>query len=115
MRSLTIGIAATALAAGAALAHHGWGTYDPAKVVVLEGAVLASKYEFPHGEIVLESQGKRWQVILAPPSRMTSRGMSAADIAVGKRVKAEGYPSRVVDNEMRAERVTVDGRVVEMR
>ena len=114
MRSLTIGIAGAVLAAGAALAHHGWGTYKPA-LVVLEGPVLESKYEFPHGEIVLESQGKRWQVILAPPSRMTSRGLAAADIAVGKRVKAEGYPSRVVDNEMRAERVTVDGRVVEMR
>ena len=115
MRSLTIGIAATALAAGAALAHHGWGTYDPARMVVLEGPVLASKYEFPHGEIVIEGQGKRWQIILAPPSRMTSRGATAADIAVGKRVKAEGYPSRVVDNEMRAERITIGGRVVELR
>lgn len=115
MRSLTIGIAAAALTAGAALAHHGWGSYDPNRVVVLEGPVLESKYEFPHGEIVLEGQGKRWQVILAPSSRMAARSLNAADIAVGKRVKAEGYPSKAVDNEMRAERVTVDGRVIEMR
>lgn len=115
MRSLMVGIAAAALVVGAALAHHGWGSYDPNRVVVLEGPVIESKYEFPHGEIVLEGQGKRWQVILAPPSRMTSRGATAADIAVGKRVKAEGYPSRAVDNEMRAERITIGGRVVELR
>jgi hypothetical protein len=115
MHRLAIGIAALALAGGAALAHHGWGSYDPNKVVVLEGPVLESKYEFPHGQIVIEGEGKRWTVILAPPSRMDARGLKREDIAVGRRVKAEGYPSKVTEAEMRAERVTVDGRVVEMR
>jgi hypothetical protein len=115
MHRLMVGIGVAALAGGAALAHHGWGSYDPNKVVVLEGPVLESKYEFPHGEIVLEGEGKRWTVILAPPSRMGVRGLKREDITVGKRVKAEGYPSKVTETEMRAERVTVDGRVVEMR
>ena len=115
MHRLLVGIGLVALVSGAALAHHGWGNYDPTKVVVLEGPVLVSKYEFPHGEIVLEREGKRWTVVLAPPSRMGARGLKREDIAVGKKVKAEGYPSKVTDAEMRAERVTVDGRVIEMR
>jgi hypothetical protein len=115
MHRLLIGVGVAALAGGAALAHHGWGSYDPNKVVVLEGSVLESKYEFPHGQIVLEGEGKRWTVILAPPSRMGARGLKREDVAIGKKVKAEGYPSKVTDAEMRAERVTVDGRVIEMR
>jgi hypothetical protein len=115
MHRLLAGIGVIALAGGAALAHHGWGTYDPAKVVTLEGPVLQSKYEFPHGVIVLEGEGKRWTIILAPPSRMGARGLKREDIAVGRKVKAEGYPSKVTDAEMRAERVTVEGRVIEMR
>jgi hypothetical protein len=112
--STGIGIAAM-LAAGAAAAHHGWGSYDASKTIVLDGPVLQSSYEFPHGEAVIELNGVRWTATLAPPSRMQSRGLAREDIAVGKRIKAEGYPSTARQNEMRAERVTVDGRVIEMR
>jgi len=107
--------AVAVLLAGTAAAHHGWGSYDPGKVITLEGPVLESRYEFPHGEIVMEGEGKRWNVVLAPPSRLSTRGVEQSDIAVGKRLKAEGYPSKVVDNEMRAERLTIGGRVFEMR
>jgi hypothetical protein len=110
-----LGAAAAALVAGAAAAHHGWGSYDSTKVIVLEGPILQSSYEFPHGEIVIEGHGKRWQVVLAPPSRMQARGLAREDIAVGKRIKAEGYASTVKVDEMRAERVTIAGRVIEMR
>src|ERR1700693_6660979 len=89
--------AAAALLTGTAAAHHGWGSYDPSKVITLEGPVLELRYEFPHGEIVMEGQGKRWNVVLAPPSRLSIRGVERADIAVGKRLKAEGYPSHVGD------------------
>jgi len=109
-----IGVAAV-LAAGAAAAHHGWGSYDANKVMVLDGPVLQSSYEFPHGEMVIELVGVRWTATLAPPSRMQTRGLARDDIAVGKRVKAEGYPSTARKDEMRVERVTVSGRVIEMR
>jgi hypothetical protein len=103
------------LAAGAAAAHHGWGSYDSSKMIVLDGPILQSSYEFPHGEVVIELKGERWTATLAPPSRMQSRGLSREDIAVGKRIKAEGYPSTANKHEMRAERVTVGNRVIEMR
>ncbi len=116
MKKLPLLFAAAAiLAAGTASAHHGWGSYDASKVVVIEGKVLESAYEFPHGEMIMELNGKKWTVTLAPPSRMQSRGLARDDIAVGKTLKAEGYPSTVRENEMRAERVTVNGKVIEMR
>jgi len=110
----TIAVAAL-LAAGAAAAHHGWGSYDASKTVILEGPILQSSYEFPHGEVVIELNGVRWTATLAPPSRMQTRGLARGDVEVGKRIKAEGYPSTVHQNEMRAERVTVGTRVIEMR
>lgn len=112
--SLAVGVAAL-LAAGSAAAHHGWGSYDASKTIVLEGPILQSSYEFPHGEMVLEGEGGRWTVTLAPPSRMQSRGLARGDIDVGKEIKAEGYPSTARKNEIRAERVTVGERVIEMR
>ncbi len=111
-----IGIAAAvAVAIPPALAHHGWSTYDPAKVMTLEGAILESAFEFPHGEIVLEGDGKRWMVVLAPPSRMRTRGLEPAEIAVGKTAKVEGYPLKNGEPEMRAERITVAGKTIELR
>jgi hypothetical protein len=116
MRLIPTGMGVAALlAAGVAAAHHGWGSYDASKTIVLEGPILQSAYEFPHGEMVVELNGVRWTATLAPPSRMQSRGLTREDIAVGKRIKAEGYPSTVRANEMRAERVTVGSRVIEMR
>ena len=114
MISCAIGAAAV-LAAGAAAAHHGWGSYDASKTIVLDGPILASSYEFPHGEVAIELNGVRWTATLAPPSRMQTRGLAREDVTVGKRIKAEGYPSTTNKNELRAERVTVGTRVIEMR
>ena len=43
------------------------------------------------------------------------RRARAAVVAVGKTVSAYGYPSTVEKDEMRAERITVDGKTYEMR
>ena len=58
---------------------------------------------------------KVWTVTLAPTSRMINRGATADMVAVGKTVSAYGYASTVEKDEMRAERITVDGKTVEMR
>jgi hypothetical protein len=104
-----------ALAAAPAAAHHGWGSYDANTVLTFEGPVLVSKYENPHGEIEMMHEGKRWTCTLAPPFRMQSRGLPAEDIAVGKVVRVVGYPSRTREAEMRAERITANGKTVELR
>ena len=108
-------IAVPFLIAPAALAHHGWGSYDSATVLTLEAPIVSSSYQSPHGELEIDYQGKRWQVILAPPYRMQNRGLPAEDIAPGTTVKIEGYPSRVHEGELRAERISVKGRTVELR
>lgn len=97
------------------LAHHGWSAYDTSTVLTIEAPILESRYGNPHGELVMEHEGKRWTVVLAPPSRMQNRGLPAEDVAVGKVVKVEGYPSKVHEAEMRAERITANGKTVELR
>lgn len=102
-------------AAGPAAAHHGWGSYDANHPVTVNGAILTSQFENPHATITVKAPDKVWTVTLAPTSRMTARGASADMIAVGKTISAYGYPSTVEKDEMRAERITVDGKTIEMR
>jgi hypothetical protein len=114
MRTVTF-LGALALMSGTALAHHGWGSYDAAKPVTVEGPILTSKYENPHVTLTVRGSDKVWTVTLAPTSRMVNRGALVALVAVGKNISAYGYPSTAEKDEMRAERITVDGKTIEMR
>jgi hypothetical protein len=106
---------AFAVLTGAALAHHGWGSYDAAKPITVAGPILTSKYENPHVTLTVRGSDKVWTVTLAPTSRMVNRGALVALVAVGKNISAYGYPSTAEKDEMRAERITVDGKTIEMR
>jgi hypothetical protein len=68
-----------------------------------------------HGAIVIAINGQRWDVVLAPVSRMQTRGLAEADIAVGRTVTVEGYPRLDGTREIRAERITAGGKTVELR
>ena len=115
-RSLALsGIAALALAGAAAHAHHGWSEYDSSKTLKLTGVIKESGYEHPHGHIRLETPDKSWNVVLAPPSRMRSRGLPPEALKPGRQATVTGYPNRSKPEEMRAERVTADGKTVELR
>ena len=114
MRTLLVAMLPLALAFPAA-AHHGWGSYDSSKTVTVEATILDVKYENPHVEIVLEHNGKKYTMTLAPVFRMENRGVPKPLLIKGKKVKVEGYQSKVHGNEMRIERITVDGKVVELR
>lgn len=118
-----------------AVAHHGWGSYDAKNPVTVAGKVKTSKYENPHVVITVdavakpdakgtadakapaktEEVSKTWTITLAPTSRMINRGALVELVAVGKEVSAFGYPSTVEKDEIRAERITVDGKTIEMR
>jgi hypothetical protein len=101
--------------AGPASAHHGWGSYAADKPLTVSGPILTSKYENPHATLTVRASDKVWTVTLAPTSRMTSRGALQQLVAVGKNISAYGYPSTTEKDEMRAERITVDGKTYEMR
>ena len=104
-----------AATAAPAAAHHGWSGYDSTKEMTLTGTIKESGYEHPHGHVRLATPGKVWLVVLAPPSRMTSRGLPASKLAVGATATVVGYPNKTNDEEMRAERITIDGATVELR
>jgi Family of unknown function (DUF6152) len=115
IRALAFCTALTLLTGAGALAHHGWGSYDAAKPITVAGPILTSKYENPHATITVRATDKVWTVTLAPTPRMSGRGAIEKIIAVGNNVSAYGYPSTVEKDEMRAERITVDGKTYEMR
>jgi hypothetical protein len=96
-------------------AHHGWSGYDAEKVLTLTGTIREAGYEHPHGFVRLEVPGKTWMVVLAPPSRMERRGLSRAALAPGTTATVVGYPNRTEPGEMRAERITIDGKTIELR
>lgn len=109
-------IATTLLAAPvAALAHHGWSSYDETKVIKHRSALSDVRWGNPHGSAKVRYQGANWDVILAPVSRMEARGLTRAMVGPRNVVVIEGYPRRDGTREMRIERVTADGKTVELR
>jgi hypothetical protein len=54
-----------ALLATAALAHHGWSSFDETKPIYLEGVVKSVKWQNPHAELMLEVNRA------APPAALT--------------------------------------------
>jgi len=107
--------AALALAAGVVHAHHGWSEYDGAKPLKVSGVIKESGYEHPHGHVRLQAADKTWLVVLAPPSRMTSRGLPPAQLKPGTQAEVVGYANRSKPEEMRAERITIGAKTVELR
>ena len=115
-RRALLAVVATLAIPTAALAHHGWSSYDAGNVLTIEAPILIAKYQNPHGEIEMtDTAGKRWQIVLAPPSRMESRGLPREQLTVGARATVVGYPSRTQPAEIRAERITSAGKTVELR
>jgi hypothetical protein len=95
--------------------HHGWSSYDQTKKLTLTGKIIKTGYESPHGMITLEADKKKWTVVLAPPSRMESRGLQKDMLKVGTTATVEGYPHLKIKDEMRAERITIKGKTTELR
>ena len=100
--------------AGTALAHHGWTGYAE-EIQRLSGVIEQASYSNPHGSLQLKTAEKSWEVILAPPSRMTSRGLTQDMLKVGATATVEGYQSKSDEKEVRAERITIAGKTVELR
>jgi hypothetical protein len=96
-------------------AHHGWSGYDAEKTLTLTGTIKEAGYEHPHGFIKLQTKDKLWHATLAPPYRMESRGLARELLKPGVEATVVGYPNRSDANEMRAERITVGGKTVELR
>ena len=113
--SLAALLAAGLLLSIPAAAHHGWGSYDVAKGFTITAPVDMLEWTNPHAHLRLMHQGATWEATLAPLSRMQLRGLSEAMLKPGTTVSIEGYPSTRTAHEMRAERITVAGKTIELR
>jgi hypothetical protein len=103
------------LAATPTLAHHGWSEYDSSQPLTVSGTIVEWGYSNPHTVIKLQTADKTWTAVLAPPHRMENRGLPTGSIDKGKTVTVVGHPHKRDPQEMRAERITIDGKTVELR
>jgi hypothetical protein len=108
-------ILVTVASVGAASAHHGWGSYDATKVFTINAPVETLTWADPHTHITVKYQGNVWEATLAPLFRMQARGLTQEMLKPGTIVAVDGYPSTQKEHEMRAERITVAGKAVELR
>ncbi len=108
-------IAALLAAPQVAQAHHGWSSYDAEKPIKLTAPVSGVTWGNPHGAAKVSYGGKTWDVVLAPTARMEARGLRQDALVKAKAVTLEGYPRSDGTPEMRIERVTIDGKTVELR
>jgi hypothetical protein len=115
MKRLTSVLTAFALTTGLLYAHHGWTGYDETKLVQYTGVIKEAGYENPHGFVKIEVDKKIWNIILAPPTRMDSRGLPKDKLKVGVTATIAGYQHKETKDEIRAERITIDGKTTELR
>ena len=115
IRRAALVLVTLALPPTTAAAHHGWSGSDVSKPVTLEGTIREAGYEHPHGYVKLETPGTTWLVVLAPPSRMENRGLPREMLRPGTKAAVVAYPKRDDPVELRAERITIAGKTIELR
>jgi len=118
MRSLAAAIAGLLMAAvphWPGFAHHGWSGYDASQTLTISGPLLDVRWANPHGTAKIRYNGSTWDVVLAPTARMEARGLTADMIDKGQPVTLVGYPRSDGTKEMRIERLTVNGKTIELR
>lgn len=103
------------LATVAVLASQGWGLYDTDQTLILRGQLKTVRYADPLVRVSLDYRHKEWSVVLGPFSRLESRGMTYTDLKPGRLVILVGHPRKDGTPEMRAERIVLDGRTLELR
>ena len=107
---LLVWAAAAALFSTPTAAHHGWGGYLDEEFS-LTGVVESANLGGPHGLLRVRSGRAVWDVVLAPPTRITRAGLTPAAVPRGTRVRAEGHRHRDPQRlEMKTERLVVGAR-----
>ena len=93
-------LAALATIALPAAAHHSLATYDIEQSIHFDGVIETLRLQNPHIALtltIMKGDGTRGTVDFvegAPAGRIAHMGLTAADLAVGKPIKAIGAPRR---------------------
>jgi hypothetical protein len=114
-------VAAIAVLASPALAHHSGAMFDPTKTVTLEGTVKEFQYTNPHSWLqimVTGPDGKivEWGFESEGPSTLLRAGIKAKTFMPGDKVTVVGHPMK--DGRSAGSLMTVtkaDGTVVSPR
>lgn len=107
-------VAATALLAWPAAAHHGWSWTDDG-FFEIKGRVVAAYVGNPHATIDVDAGGEVWRVELAPPAGTAAAGFTERSVAKGAEVTAIGHRSRDAgEKRMKAVRVIVGGKTYDV-
>jgi hypothetical protein len=113
-RALAVVCVAAVMWATPAPAHHGWSGYGD-KAERFTGVIRAVEYGNPHVVIQLDEKDRSWRVVLAPPSRMESRGLVREALAVGATATVEAYRHVSERDELRAEWIELGEKRTELR
>jgi hypothetical protein len=103
-------LAALAVAAAPANAHHGW-AWSTSEEFTLTGTIVQAKLGNPHGEVTVETEGARWVIEVGQPWRNQRAGLTNALLNVGRVITVHGHRSaKPGERLVKAERVVIDGK-----
>lgn len=92
----------------------GWRPYDATGTIKITAPLVGIEWESRNLKIYVTLEGRQKEILLAPIARMARLGLGQDALAVGKIVTIEAYPSMENADELYAERITVDGKVIEL-
>lgn len=114
-RRLPLALAALGGAlAGPALAHHGWSWAEDAQTT-LQGTIRQISMAPPHPMLMVESEGKLWQVDLGNPNQTERSGFRGDTAKPGEAVTVLGNRHRDRSKlQIKAVRLTIAGKNYDM-
>jgi len=92
-----------------------WGAYDLTKPQKLTGVIKEISFNAPPALMKIEVDKKILTVVLAPLVRMNARGLTEQMLKPGATVSLVGFQSKQTSDELRAESLTIDGRMTDLR
>lgn len=102
-----VGLLGLASATSLSSAHHGWSWYGDEEFT-LTAVVKEKHFGNPHDRMIVEADGKQWNLLLSPPGRSRQAGFSEDNVQVGDTITAFGHRRSEGDNfEMKTERLQV--------
>ena|SRR5687768_820451 len=94
-----------------ASAHHGWTWYGNEEFT-LTGVVVEEDFGNPHDRLVVEAEGKEWNLLLSPPNRSRQAGFSEDSLKEGDTITAYGHRRSEGDTfEVKIERIQVGDKL----
>jgi len=120
VRALLIVVAALALTAASAGAHHAFSpVYDAKRTITVEGVVTQFRFVNPHAMMLMDVTDKtgkvvKWNVEFAGRLNLEEAGWTADSIKAGERVKVTGNPTWTGSQRMAfVKLVRADGTTLE--